>query len=373
MAREPAAVDDTPTRASVADRGPGRRGAVTSSGRRRAGTPATGPIRLAAASTLLAGLLAALVVFVLVAMLLVLAGGNQSAASASTCAMTPDNNDAPPQSLIATYQHAAADYHLGDHGWAVLAAINRIETRFGQNLAVSSKGAVGWMQFLPGTWSAYGVDADGDGKADPYDPEDAIHGAANLLRASGAPGDWHAAIWAYNPSDAYVRDVLDHASSYVGGCSAWTLSAPQGPRGGEAELRPDGTVDPDVPGAPQAVKRMIEAANLIANKPYKWGGGHGAWEDDGYDCSGYTSYVLHAAGLLDAPRTAAGFMTWGQHGVGNWVTVWATTQSEPDHVFMIIAGRRFDSGGSDRQGSAWRKDSDTRSISGFEPRTIPGL
>jgi hypothetical protein len=119
-----------------------------------------------------------------------------------------------PAVLIPIYQRAAAAYELGPQGSSILAAINKIETAFGTNLNVSSAGAVGWMQFMPETWDGYGVDANGDGVADPYDPEDAIFAAANYLRASGAPADWYGAIFAYNHADWYVADVLANAECY---------------------------------------------------------------------------------------------------------------------------------------------------------------
>jgi hypothetical protein len=120
-----------------------------------------------------------------------------------------------PAVLVPIYQRAAAAYGLGPQGPSVLAAINEIETAFGTNLNVSSAGALGWMQFMPGTWAAYGVDANGDGVADPYDPEDAIFAAANYLSASGAPSDWYGAIFAYNHADWYVADVLAGAQCYA--------------------------------------------------------------------------------------------------------------------------------------------------------------
>ncbi|HEX6228765.1 MAG TPA: lytic murein transglycosylase [Solirubrobacterales bacterium] len=121
---------------------------------------------------------------------------------------------AVPPVLIPIYQRASDAYELGPQGPSVLAAINLIETAFGTNLNVSSAGAVGWMQFMPGTWEAYGVDADGDGVRDPYDPEDAIFAAANYLNASGAPTDWYGAIFAYNHADWYVADVLANAECF---------------------------------------------------------------------------------------------------------------------------------------------------------------
>jgi hypothetical protein len=96
----------------------------------------------------------------------------------------------------------------------VLAGINRIETGFGTNLNTSSAGAQGWMQFLPSTWRAYGVDQDGDGRRDPYDPADAICAAARYLRASGANTDLSRAIFAYNHASWYVDQVLLYAGQY---------------------------------------------------------------------------------------------------------------------------------------------------------------
>jgi Transglycosylase SLT domain len=122
---------------------------------------------------------------------------------------------AVPAVLVPIYQRASAAYGLGPQGASVLAAINEIETAFGTNLNVSSAGAVGWMQFMPETWDGYGVDANGDGVADPYDPEDAIFAAANYLAASGAPSDWYGAIFAYNHADWYVADVLTGAQCYA--------------------------------------------------------------------------------------------------------------------------------------------------------------
>jgi transglycosylase-like protein with SLT domain len=121
-----------------------------------------------------------------------------------------------PPVLIPIYQRAAAAYGLGPQGAAVLAGINAIETAFGGNLNVSSAGAVGWMQFLPSTWDMYGVDANGDGVADPYNPEDAIFAAAGYLSAAGMPGDTYGAIYAYNHADWYVAEVLANAACYGG-------------------------------------------------------------------------------------------------------------------------------------------------------------
>jgi membrane-bound lytic murein transglycosylase B len=129
----------------------------------------------------------------------------------------PSSGCAPagvPAILIPIYQRAAAAYSLGPQGPSVLAAINGIETAFGTNLNVSSAGAVGWMQFMPSTWETYGVDANGDGVRDPYNPEDAIFAAARYLQASGMPTDTYGAIYSYNHADWYVAEVLANASCY---------------------------------------------------------------------------------------------------------------------------------------------------------------
>ncbi len=136
---------------------------------------------------------------------------------ASSCAST-----GVPPVLVPIYRRAAATYGLGPQGPAVLAGINEVETAFGTNLNVSSAGAMGWMQFIPSSWDAYGVDANGDGVEDPYNPEDAIFAAANYLRAAGMPADTYDAIFAYNHADWYVSEVLANAGCYakeVGGPS----------------------------------------------------------------------------------------------------------------------------------------------------------
>jgi murein DD-endopeptidase MepM/ murein hydrolase activator NlpD len=128
----------------------------------------------------------------------------------STCAAA-----GVPPVLIPMYQRAAAAYGLGPQGAAVLAGINEVETAFGTNLNVSSAGAIGWMQFMPSSWETYGVDANGDGVRDPYNPEDAIFAAARYLQAAGMPGDTYGAIFAYNHADWYVAEVLANASCYA--------------------------------------------------------------------------------------------------------------------------------------------------------------
>jgi cell wall-associated NlpC family hydrolase len=119
--------------------------------------------------------------------------------------------------------------------------------------------------------------------------------------------------------------------------------------------------------APDVVKRVIMAANEIAKFPYKWGGGHGAWRDDGYDCSGSVSFALAGAGLLDSPLTSSGFLDYGAPGEGRWITIY----TNPGHVFMVVAGLRFDTSGRGRAGTRWQEA--PRTIDGFTVRHVPGL
>jgi murein DD-endopeptidase MepM/ murein hydrolase activator NlpD len=121
-----------------------------------------------------------------------------------------------PPFLLPIYQAAGIEYGIR---WEILAGINEIETDYGRNLNVSSAGALGWMQFMPATWKAYGVDANHDGKKDPFNPVDAIFAAARYLKAAGADSDIRKAIFAYNHADWYVDSVLMRAR-LIGGTPA---------------------------------------------------------------------------------------------------------------------------------------------------------
>ena len=121
-----------------------------------------------------------------------------------------DSFEIPPF-LLPIYQACGTEYGIP---WEILASINKIETAFGTNLNVSSAGAMGWMQFIPSSWEAYGLDANGDGRKDPYNPVDAICAAASYLKAAGGADDLYDAIFAYNHADWYVQEVLLYARAY---------------------------------------------------------------------------------------------------------------------------------------------------------------
>jgi len=126
-----------------------------------------------------------------------------------------------PPFLLGIYQAAGIEYAVP---WQVLAAINEIETDYGRNLNISSAGALGWMQFMPASWAAYGVDANSDGRKDPFNPVDAIFAAGRYLKAAGAATDLRGAIFAYNHADWYVDSVLLRAR-LIGGLPADLVGA----------------------------------------------------------------------------------------------------------------------------------------------------
>lgn len=199
-------------------------------------------------------------------------------------------------------------------------------------------------------------------------------------RRVGAGGD---AAARHRPAVVWLQRRLGVAADGVfGPATEAAVKAFQRRRG----LTPDGVVGPATwsalgrPGrtlvlkrrhssrnAPAVVRRVVAAANRIADKPYKWGGGHGRWNDSGYDCSGSVSYALHGGGLLSSALTSGGFMRWGAAGRGRHITVYAS----PGHVYMVVNGRRFDTTGRSESGSRWQRSD--RSSAGYVARHPPGL
>ncbi len=109
--------------------------------------------------------------------------------------------------------------------------------------------------------------------------------------------------------------------------------------------------------APEAVKKVIAAANKIRNKPYRYGGGHGSFRDSGYDCSGAVSYALHGAKLLSSPLDSSGLARYGAKRKGKWITVYGASS----HAYMVVAGLRFDTAMTSGDGPSWSKS--LRSVS----------
>ncbi|CAN5635649.1 hypothetical protein BH20ACT17_BH20ACT17_09530 [soil metagenome] len=133
-----------------------------------------------------------------------------------------------------------------------------------------------------------------------------------------------------------------------------------------AEVLKNGIALPPIE-APEEVRNIVRAGNQIARTPYLWGGGHGKWLDKGYDCSGSVSYALASGGFLNAPLASGPLMKWGKPGKGKWVTIY----SNPGHVFLVVAGVRFDTSGTKKDGSRWQAD--MRPTSGYAVRHPPGF
>ncbi len=152
--------------------------------------------------------------------------------------------------------------------------------------------------------------------------------------------------------------------SVLGLKSEGTLTPPASAR---ASAQSGGGSSSTAGGGEGAVARVIAAADEIATRPYVWGGGHGSFISDGYDCSGSVSYALHGGGLLSSPEDSTGLESYGESGPGRYITIYANSE----HAFMVIDGRRFDTVALSESGTRW-SDSMT-STSGFVARHPDGL
>jgi hypothetical protein len=317
------------------------------------------------------GLLAALIAAVL-SIALVFGATSSSGCGGSEAVGTLSSK--VPRRLAPIYEQAAARYELSERGPSILAAINWVETGFGTNLGVSSAEAEGWMQFLPSSWEAYGVDGNGDGAKDPYNPWDAIFAAARLLRASGAPGDWHGAIFSYNHADWYVAKVLAHARRFAGKGSV-AASA------GICAASPPN----------EAVARMVAEADRLSDlRPrshYVYGGSHGLSPtppNGPFDCSSAVSHLLQVAGFDNETMDTVALAGWGDPGPGQWVTIFVKPYGHEAHTFIRFSkgvtppGKRYwgTSGMvAPGHGPGWIGEATFSAsyLSGFELRHPPGL
>jgi hypothetical protein len=324
------------------------------------------------------------------------------AASFGVSARAADEIPAPYLSL---YREAAQRYGLD---WAILAGIGKVECDHGRNPdpsctkegSVNSAGAGGPAQFLASTWSAYGVDGDGDARIDRWDPADAIFGMANYLHASGAPGDYRKAIFAYNHAGWYVAAVEHWASLYRGAPEATSGIAEVGASvvwsgvgqvelssGSQAVLSPsDGHLALVPEQAPQVVQAMVIAGNELEDLPYGASGHPDPRGADSEDCSSTVNYVLYRsavrpiAEIVRQNPLAQDYLHWGDSGPGRWVTIYAT-RAPTDHVFMVIAGLRLDTPHNgtdvgpnrDEDGPRWRIFDHIPTWAHWSVRHPPGL
>jgi cell wall-associated NlpC family hydrolase len=195
-----------------------------------------------------------------------------------------------------------------------------------------------------------------DGKATPAEQRMLKRAAKSRATTAPAAGDNNSTA-----ADGTTESDTTGGAAYDGDAGNAT---------GKAKLSADGrtAIAPD--DAPPEVKDAIAAANKITSKPYRYGGGHGSFEDSGYDCSGAVSYALHGGGLLKAPLDSGSFMSWGAAGKGSWITVYANS----GHAYAVIAGLRWDtsaSGSSGGSGPRWRPQA--RSASGYTARHPAGF
>ena len=315
--RQRGRADDDPPRRAMAGRRPNRvaRLAAREATRRVVVAVAASPIaaKIAIVATAVAGAVG------LLAVLLAIAASSFGEPPRFGAQCEPANVGADtqpvPARFVPIYHRAATRYRLGERGVSILISIHQHESDFGDNQGPSSAGAVGHMQFMPDTWAAYGVDADHDGREDPGNAADAIYAAARYLRATGAPGDWYRAIFAYNHADWYVQLILSTARGYEGVCDEPDLPAQLG----------------DLPA--NRLERIKYVARWIESRRYHycWGGGHApqpgpspqrhgyCWNaagakrygatEKGLDCSGAVRWLLVLTGYPDPgglhPTTSA--------------------------------------------------------------------
>jgi hypothetical protein len=324
-----------------------------------------------------------------------------------------------PPEYLRLYQQAAAHYGLD---WAILAGIGKVECDHGrdpdpactQEGAVNSAGAGGPMQFLASTWARYGVDGDGDGRIDRWDPADAIFAAARYLRASGAPADYEEAIFAYNHAGWYVSEVEHWAAIYRGsasvgegvvggdagaeqeagteqeagmGLGALGTTPVQFVAGERAVLSPtDGHLALVPSEAPAVVQAMVVAGNELQDLPYGPAGHPDPRGAVSEDCSSTVNYVLFRSGvrpiaeIVQDNPLAQDYIDWGLPGPGRWVSIYATA-SPTDHVFIVIAGLRLDTShdgtdmgpNRDQNGPRWRILDHIPTWAHWSVRHPPGL
>jgi cell wall-associated NlpC family hydrolase len=203
-----------------------------------------------------------------------------------------------------------------------------------------------------------------DGKLEPPEAPTLKSAAATAAAQRRSLSDDPATGTGTTPTDPAGGTPTDPAGGATPTPTPTTPTPPVVVPGEKAQLNVDGTATAPA-SAPDVVKQIIASGNEIASKPYRYGGGHGKWKDTGYDCSGSVSYALHGAGLLDQSMPSGDFETWGDPGRGPWVTLYA----KGSHMYMVVAGLRFDTSGANP--SRWQ--SDMRSASGYTVRHPTGL
>jgi len=352
--------------------------------------------QLRAAGALSVAIAAALAIGLPLMILLMLDPSSQAACSGTPTGPGPTSVPGIPTNLLPIFEGAGQQFQLGNNGWAYLAALNNAESTFGTSQlpgvhsGSNSAGAAGPMQIGIGgaatdNWDTIvaEIPAGLPGGAQPpsvYNETDAVYAGAALLKKWGAPGNWQAALVAWNNYPPEIAQVTQLVAQYTntgqgkaGATPVTTTSTTPAPATGQGCVPVSGPTTPGavarvlpnglaaIPqGAPPAVQEMIAAGNQIIGYPYSYAGGHspasmkvppgpnadpGAQENGGpgYDCSSAVSFVLWGGGLgqsllggqVDDSWTLMGV---GQPGAGQWVTIYAGTSGGQGHTFIEVAG-----------------------------------
>jgi peptidoglycan hydrolase-like protein with peptidoglycan-binding domain len=323
-------------------------------------------------------------------------GTTQTAGTSQTATQTGGSAEPPKENPVVRLQEALHVQVDGEFGPETEAALRRFQAS--RDIVVD--GTAG-----PQTWSALGISGRSEiihppAWALPHKPHPAGTGNTGGATGTGATtntGGQAADAPAHhsgNPVRALqealhvpvdgefgpeTKAALRHwqashglAADGVAGPATWSAMG----IGGERTVREENVSSPGGTGAGSSasdtggegvVARVIAAANEIATRPYVWGGGHGSFESEGYDCSGSVSYALHGGGLLSSPEDSTGLESYGEAGPGRYITIYANAE----HAFMVIDGRRFDTVALAETGNRW-SDSMT-STAGFVARHPDGL
>jgi peptidoglycan hydrolase-like protein with peptidoglycan-binding domain len=331
-----------------------------------------------------------------------------TSATAATSAASETGSETTEVDAVKQLQAALHLSVDGDFGPETEAAVRRLQARHG----LTVDGVVG-----AATWSTIGVHAQVEltppasalpaaPAAQPGAAPAATTDAATSTASSGAPGEAQtpqapatgatAVEWLqralklpvdgeFGPeTEAAVRRLQARHGLTVDGVvgpSTWAVigvqaaetltpppSARVAPSSGSGSSSADAGASSAGGGeAEGVVARVIAAADEIATRPYVWGGGHGSFESEGYDCSGSVSYALHGGGLLSSPEDSTGLESYGEPGPGKYITIYANAE----HAYMVIDGKRFDTVALAEDGSRWGGPSDDGG--GFVERHPDGL